>query len=285
MDENLATPPSTPGSVYVPGSLLLDDPGLPVRCEPLTLRCCGYLPRNRQWNHPQVFSPFWRLYYNFAAGHRIRHAERLIPLTPARFVLVPENVLFHCESSTGAPGHLFIHFNLPPGWTPRFREPRVVPAQESLRGLARELAREIRAASSARVGHLAAALVHWVFGKLPEESSLCAPAPKLRSVLTHVAGHLSADLSNPSLARVAGMSLRAFVRCFQEQVGEPPQVHVRTVRVREAARRLAHTDESIEGIADALGFPNRYYFTRRFTRQIGSSPAAFRKAMRRGLPP
>ena len=280
MGVNSAVPRPAAGSVHVPGGWPLDDPGSPARCEPLTLRCCGFLAHNRRWNHPQIFSPFWRLYYNFAPGHRIRHAGRTISLTPARFVLVPENVLFHCESPTGAPGHLFVHFNLLPGWTPRFQEPRTVPADEGLRTLARELARATARPAGARVGHLAEALVHWVFGRLRGEvGSARAPAPKLRAVLAHIAGNLPADLSNPGLARLAGMSLRAFVRAFHEQVGEPPQAHVRTVRVQEAARRLAHTDEPIDHLADALGFPNRYYFTRRFTRQIGSSPAAFRQAM------
>ena len=284
MGMNPAVPRFAAGSVYVPGGWPLDDPGSPVRCEPLTLRCCGFLAHNRQWNHPQIFSPFWRLYYNFAPGHRIRHAGRTIPLTPARFVLVPENVLFHCESPAGTPGHLFVHFNLLPGWTPHLQEPRTIRADPLLGALARELAREIAHAAGPRAGHLAAALVHWVFGRLRgEESSVRAPAPQLRAVLAHIANHLADDLSNPRLARIAGMSLRGFVRAFRAQVGAPPQAHVRTLRVQEAARRLAHGDESIDQLAEALGFPNRYYFTRRFTRQIGSSPAAFRHAMQHGV--
>ena len=51
-------------------------------------------------------------------------------------------------------------------------------------------------------------------------------------------------------------------------------------RIAAATHRLAFTTESIDQIADRLGFANRYHFTRMFTKRMGTSPAAYRKQAR-----
>ena len=47
-----------------------------------------------------------------------------------------------------------------------------------------------------------------------------------------------------------------------------------------AAQALLFTADSIETIAATSGFANRFYFSRVFTRQMGISPAAYRRAVR-----
>ena len=49
-------------------------------------------------------------------------------------------------------------------------------------------------------------------------------------------------------------------------------------RLDQACRRLRHTNESIEQIAEDCGFPNRYYFSRMLKQHRAISPAAYRKA-------
>jgi AraC family transcriptional regulator len=51
-------------------------------------------------------------------------------------------------------------------------------------------------------------------------------------------------------------------------------------RLRLASEALALPERSIEEIADDFGFPNRYSFTRRFSRRFGCGPAEFRARQR-----
>ena len=53
----------------------------------------------------------------------------------------------------------------------------------------------------------------------------------------------------------------------------------RRQRVERACVLLHATGNSIEQIAEATGFCDRYHFTRVFTRLRGVSPAAFRKTL------
>ncbi|MFO7937999.1 MAG: helix-turn-helix transcriptional regulator [Kiritimatiellia bacterium] len=88
--------------------------------------------------------------------------------------------------------------------------------------------------------------------------------------------NIGEGLSNKILAREASMSLAGFERMFKRHYGCSPARYVTENRIREASHRLLQSDESIDVIADAAGFPNRAYFSRVFKKVVGESPAAFR---------
>lgn len=54
----------------------------------LLLHETGYVAARPHWNYPRVFSPFWRLYYDLEAGHRVT-----FPDTGTVVTLGPEHVL------------------------------------------------------------------------------------------------------------------------------------------------------------------------------------------------
>lgn len=267
-------------SPYVSNGIRLDNAVDPVATQNFLLRCCGYLPHNRSWNFSHIFSPYWRLYHNFVPGHHILYDRRVIELMPANFVLIPENVLFHCVSPKGSPSHLYIHFNLLPWQVSICDRPIVLKADPISIACARELARCIQAGGGLPIRHLAAGLVHRIWARLPGNESITRlPSEALRKTLSHVEQNLGGNLSNSALAKVAGMSLRSFIRSFNFEIHLPPQRYVRELRLRESARRLAISTTTIDQIADDLGFANRNYFTRQFTSHIGQSPAAFRNRL------
>jgi len=268
--------------VYIEGALRLDAAGSQPLPGMLVPRCCGYERRNSGWRYPQVFSPYWRLYYNFAPGQQIRSDAGTLELNPAQFILIPENVLFHCETRSGAPPHLYVHFSLLPGLIAMLKAPVAVRAEPAGVEIVKALKREVTKARVPETGHLCLSLLHWIFSRPGTSLTFAKPRPPaLNRVMEHIDQHPSADLSNPALARLAGMSLRAFVRSFGGHFGTSPQFHVRETRVREAARRLAGTAESIDEIAGALAFTNRFYFTRVFKNRMGVSPAKFRRELAR----
>lgn len=87
-----------------------------------------------------------------------------------------------------------------------------------------------------------------------------------------IIGHLDHDLSVPSLAEVAGMSERTFVRHYRRATGLTPARGVEQLRV-EAARRMLEDGRSVK----RCGFGSEETMRRGFLRLLGASPQRYRE--------
>jgi transcriptional regulator GlxA family with amidase domain len=92
--------------------------------------------------------------------------------------------------------------------------------------------------------------------------------------------HLSDDLSIDALAQRAAMSRRNFTRLFHEAFGKTPAQFVAEARIAEAQQRLLVPRNSIESIAQSLGFRSADVFSLAFERYTGVRPRIYR-ALRR----
>jgi transcriptional regulator GlxA family with amidase domain len=91
------------------------------------------------------------------------------------------------------------------------------------------------------------------------------------------------DLSVPALARRMGVTPRHFARLFRAEIGITPAVWVESIRI-EAARRLLEDDnEPPKQVAAHCGFADSDTLRRAFQRQMGVTPAEYRKHHRTGL--
>ncbi len=77
-------------------------------------------------------------------------------------------------------------------------------------------------------------------------------------------------------AAAAGLSTSRLAHLFREQTGETPQRYLEAARMRRAAELLQRTGFSVQQIAGAVGFESQFYFSLRFKRWTGTSPATFR---------
>ncbi len=73
------------------------------------------------------------------------------------------------------------------------------------------------------------------------------------------------------------MSKRHFLRAFQESIGATPYNYVLSLRIEEAKRRLAKTDDSIVDVALATGFSHAQHFSTSFKKATGPDASAFRQ--------
>jgi AraC family transcriptional regulator len=93
-------------------------------------------------------------------------------------------------------------------------------------------------------------------------------------------------LERPSLRElgdVAGVSPGHFSREFRRLYGMSAAQYLRRLRLEWAAERLRKPDDPLAEIASAAGFADQSHFTRRFKRQFGVTPAAFRAASRTSI--
>ncbi len=149
-----------------------------------------------------------------------------------------------------------------------------------------------------------------LFGALREESERGLPeSPELsRSLLLLILGEVRRAMAAPEQAHV-GDSLVAQALAFIQQHALTPislrdvaaavfrtPAHVATSvkaatgysvgewinsgRTAEAAKRLVHTDESLEEIANHVGWRDKTHFIRQFRSAYGVTPAAWRKQQR-----
>ncbi len=89
-----------------------------------------------------------------------------------------------------------------------------------------------------------------------------------------------------AMVRLSGLAERSFKRRFQLATGMSPLEYVHTLRLEEAKQMLEATEESIEAIANEVGYEDAGFFSRLFKRQVNLTPAQYRKrfgAMRKAL--
>ncbi|WP_430816379.1 helix-turn-helix domain-containing protein [Carboxylicivirga sp. RSCT41] len=99
-------------------------------------------------------------------------------------------------------------------------------------------------------------------------------------MIKHIESHLTDDLSNPQLAEDANMATNAFTRLFARETCLPPQKYVKKKHIDKACILLHHSTLSIEEIATACGFADRYHFTHIFSQVTAYSPAKYKKDFR-----
>jgi AraC-like DNA-binding protein len=106
-----------------------------------------------------------------------------------------------------------------------------------------------------------------------------SPSQERRAKELMYAG-LAKDISVAQLAREVGLSSSYFARAFRKATGRPPHRWLLEQRIEATQSLLLNSQMSLEEIAKACGFSDQSHLTRAFTRMIGTSPGAWRRARR-----
>ena len=267
------------------------------------------LPISDTWNTRRVQSSFWRFYRNANDGAALELEEagdgraaaaeaeaRLYPLQRGRLYFVPAGVRFSCRCAAAAVAHFYVHFDVLglPSLALRelFARPIGLPPDDALEGRAGEIAAALAAGAPRDDLALQCRIKALLYEGLARHLEAVPADARERSLrraarlapvlpaLEHIEAHLAERLPNARLAACCHLSGDHFLRRFRDCVGQTPAQYLLERRVTIAAQRLLFTDDSIERIAEGTGFGNRFYFSRVFTRRLGVSPAAYRKASR-----
>jgi AraC-like DNA-binding protein len=252
----------------------------------------------RSWTLRDVQDSFWRFYMNEGDGAALALAAEgdgaRFELAAQQLYFVPAGLRF--DTGTRAPTEQFyVHLDVlgmpQAALQALFGGPVHVPPHEHLQREARALAAEVgdgeRPAllTQCRIkallyGALAAylaqlpAVLHQRYQQLVQAQAPVQPA------LQEIDARLHERLSNGQLAGLCHLSEDYFIRLFRASVGQSPTQYIQSQRVRRAAQRLLFSDDSIEAIAAATGFGNRFYFSRVFARHLGVAPASYRRMAR-----
>ena len=94
-------------------------------------------------------------------------------------------------------------------------------------------------------------------------------------VTEFIEANIDRSISLEDLASVVNVSRFHFSRLFKRTTGITAISYVEQCRIRRAQSLLAETELSLAEIALMTGFADQSHFTKRFHRQVGSTPAVF----------
>ncbi|WP_315838700.1 GlxA family transcriptional regulator [Bradyrhizobium prioriisuperbiae] len=103
----------------------------------------------------------------------------------------------------------------------------------------------------------------------------------LQEVQRFIAANPAADHGVPALAARLGLSPRHFARLFRHEIGITPAAWVEQARVAAARRLLEAGQEAPKQVAALCGFTDADTLRRAFMRQVGVSPADYRRQFAR----
>ncbi len=258
----------------------------------------------QMWNISHQKSPYWRIYWNRRPCGTVRHRGSSYNLGPEKILLIAPETDFSGEynlspdlqkhyeligeprgKSYEHPGmmdHLFIHFNLGPlvdAVRNQIVEIPISPElQEYFSNIGKDVADDPEYPGLDLELRILSALGFTVSQLLSEVETLPINDNRITDVLNVIEEDLSVSHSNDSLAKTAHLSLSRFEKLFTEKLGQSPSRYINCRRIEEACILLDHKEDSIEEIAESLGFTDRHHFSKIFKKYRGISPAAYRKA-------
>lgn len=98
----------------------------------------------------------------------------------------------------------------------------------------------------------------------------------IQSVKDYIHKHPEAELGLQSLARIAGYSPFFFHRLFHRHTGQTPAHYVSAVRLARATE-LLDQNQTVQAVAEAVGFASVSHFHQFFKKRLMRTPAAWRK--------
>ena len=82
-----------------------------------------------------------------------------------------------------------------------------------------------------------------------------------------------------TLGAKAGMSRATLTRHFQNKVGIAPMAYINNLRIMKAFNLIKHGSESLEQIADMVGFASARTLNKAFRRHYGYTPSELRTTL------
>lgn len=251
--------------------------------------------------------PYWRLYWNKNAGGVISYLEEEFEMKKGHVYIIPPYTSFQSHiagqqrlrrginvigKEIGSKDdelllqkhhvlHFFVHFSLGiplDNVDPGIYQVQLLPLQiEALERLTSQL-KHGSSEPSLKFNLQLHAVITGLIAELPEGIWTANTFDsRIQQVVHYLDKHPGIHFSNQQLAFMVSMNTNSLIRLFKKETGLSLQSFIKKRKIARACVLLEHTEQSIERIADVLGFANRYHFSKVFKSVTGISPAKMRK--------
>lgn len=106
-------------------------------------------------------------------------------------------------------------------------------------------------------------------------------SPTDKAIL-YMQNNLSKTITLDNIAQSANLSTSFFSRKFRQDTGYAPIEYFNHLRIQKACQLLHFSDLRVNEVGAQLGIDDPFYFSRLFKKQMGVSPAGYRKS--EGMP-
>ncbi|MFW5829277.1 MAG: helix-turn-helix domain-containing protein [Planctomycetota bacterium] len=253
---------------------------------PITIHELGYREAGTDYRIKRHVHYVHQWYCLVGGEVSMRLAEGELRLQPGQSVLIGPEVVRGPYCTGAAPRYLIAHFtNHQLNLTGMCQ--RVLDLAPELEDDFIALLRELRQPAFPNPYHLRYALLIRLLIGLRRAGMQPAPAASqlnararhevVEQVDAFIRAHLDAALSCERIARAVHVSAPHLNRLLRAHVGMSTNERLIHWRIELAKHSLLESDLSIGQIAQQVGLNSFSYFTKLFTRHVGSSPSAYRR--------
>jgi AraC-like DNA-binding protein len=116
--------------------------------------------------------------------------------------------------------------------------------------------------------------------RVPDVERVESDGARLDQLWAHVQEHLAQEWTVDALAKRMAVAPATLHRMTQRRYGTTPGGLLLRMRMEEAQRLLALTDEPVQKLAERFGYASPFAFSTAFKRSTGLAPRAFRERSR-----
>lgn len=116
--------------------------------------------------------------------------------------------------------------------------------------------------------------------RVPDVERVESDGARLDQLWAHVQEHLAQEWTVDALAKRMAVAPATLHRMTQRRYGTTPGGLLLRMRMEEAQRLLALTDEPVQKLAERFGYASPFAFSTAFKRSTGLAPRAFREQSR-----
>jgi len=98
---------------------------------------------------------------------------------------------------------------------------------------------------------------------------------KIAPAVEYISQNYNKTITNDALAALSGMSTVYFRKLFTGVMGVSPIAYVHRLRIEKAKEMLKTDYGTLSDVAQSLGYPNLYDFSRNFKKHTGVSPSRY----------
>lgn len=259
----------------------------------LYLTAIGHYPHavGHECERPRGAGEFIFLYCTDGEG-RIEMNGEVYVLRANNFFIIPKNTAHRYYSSEKAPWSIYwLHFS---GTNSRmvyerfliegehqvqaipFEGYRIKSFDQIFTTLDRSFSSRDMEIMNFRVLHFITSFIYY-----KEINPMVYSVDMVSNSIAYMKMNLDKKKSVKDLADQQNLSVSHYLRSFKAKTGQPPTTYFNQLKVQQSCQYLYFTDKNIKEICTLLGIDDQYYFSRLFTKLIGTSPSAYRKTYKR----